>query len=189
MRQSIAKELEEFFIESNAIESVFGHEHIDQSKRAWEWAIKVARAWYYPTIGVDNILKIHKKLLRVLNPRIAGQIRTCDVSVGSEFKPFVSVTYLKDRLRDWDMYYKPFFVKFRAHEISKETIEKIIKQAHIEFERIHPFEDGNGRTGRIIYNAQRVACGLPVHIIHRGEEQYEYYKWFKEPFYDFNNTI
>ena len=54
------------------------------------------------------------------------------------------------------------------------------KRTHIDFEQLHPFEDGNGRVGRILYNIHRVTLGLPIHIIHEGEEQMEYYKWFKE---------
>lgn len=56
---------------------------------------------------------------------------------------------------------------------------KHIKIDHIEYEKIHPFVDGNGRTGRMFYNWQRLKCGLPLHIIHEGEEQMEYYQWFK----------
>lgn len=44
---------------------------------------------------------------------------------------------------------------------------------HIAFERIHPFEDGNGRTGRIILNAHLVANELaPVLITPEMREFY-----------------
>lgn len=36
---------------------------------------------------------------------------------------------------------------------------------HIEFERIHPFEDGNGRTGRIILNSQLIKNELAPILI------------------------
>lgn len=36
---------------------------------------------------------------------------------------------------------------------------------HIRFERIHPFEDGNGRTGRILLNRGLIASGLPPAVI------------------------
>jgi len=48
---------------------------------------------------------------------------------------------------------------------------------HINFEKIHPFIDGNGRIGRMLLNWQRVKLGLPVLVIKESEKQ-EYYKWF-----------
>ncbi len=49
-------------------------------------------------------------------------------------------------------------VNFKA-----ETVFEIINAAanlHMKFERIHPFADGNGRTGRMILNQQLINCGL-----------------------------
>jgi Fic family protein len=54
------------------------------------------------------------------------------------------------------------------------------RTAHINFEKIHPFVDGNGRIGRMIMNWQRLQEGLPILIIHEGPEQKEYYQWFRE---------
>lgn len=47
---------------------------------------------------------------------------------------------------------------------------------HIAFERIHPFEDGNGRTGRIILNAHLVANELAPILI-TPEMRDFYIKW------------
>ena len=44
---------------------------------------------------------------------------------------------------------------------------------HIEFERIHPFEDGNGRTGRIILNKNLIDQGFaPIIIPPEIRDQY-----------------
>jgi hypothetical protein len=77
-------------------------------------------------------------------------------------------------------YHYPFENKDNLKEMPKSTKEVFIKQWHINFEGIHPFEDGNGRIGRILMNLQRLSVGLPILIIHEGEEQFEYYKWFKK---------
>ena len=43
-------------------------------------------------------------------------------------------------------------------------MEKVAK-SHFDFERIHPFKDGNGRVGRMILNQQLINHGLlPVAI-------------------------
>jgi hypothetical protein len=49
---------------------------------------------------------------------------------------------------------------------------------HVSFEHLHPFRDGNGRVGRILYNWQRLKLGLPIHVI-KYEDRWEYYNWFK----------
>ena len=43
----------------------------------------------------------------------------------------------------------------------KEIFEKIAA-SHVRFERIHPFSDGNGRTGRMIINQQLINSGVSI---------------------------
>ena len=50
---------------------------------------------------------------------------------------------------------------------------------HLEFEHIHPFNDGNGRIGRVLMNYQLMQFGFPPIII-RDKEKDAYYDSFKE---------
>ena len=50
---------------------------------------------------------------------------------------------------------------------------------HHWFECIHPFRDGNGRTGRLILNNLRLILGLPWLIV-RFDERQEYYRGIRE---------
>ncbi len=59
--------------------------------------------------------------------------------------------------------------------------EKIAKY-HIEFEKIHPFEDGNGRTGRILMNFELIKNNLPSIVISKDDRV----KYFE---YILNNDI
>ena len=45
----------------------------------------------------------------------------------------------------------------------KKTMNPVdrIARFHLEFEGIHPFIDGNGRTGRLIMNLDLIRCGYP----------------------------
>lgn len=46
-----------------------------------------------------------------------------------------------------------------------------LASVHAEFERIHPFLDGNGRTGRLTLNLLLVRLGYPPAIIYKGDRR------------------
>ncbi|HLR68354.1 MAG TPA: Fic family protein [Virgibacillus sp.] len=50
---------------------------------------------------------------------------------------------------------------------SDEDVVKAILESHITFEKIHPFSDGNGRTGRMVMNYSLLENGLPPLIINK----------------------
>lgn len=50
---------------------------------------------------------------------------------------------------------------------------------HIDFEHIHPFEDGNGRVGRLLINYEMLRNGLPPIVI-PAEERADYFTMLQE---------
>ena len=116
----------------------------------------------------DNfILGIH---LRLMNGIIsdAGQYREHTVRImGSH------VT-----LANWQKV--PELMSKLTKDLSKQSEDKIfdLAKVHSFFEQIHPFSDGNGRTGRLLMLAQALKWGLTPPIVEK-ERKFAYYKYLE----------
>lgn len=166
MKEKLNVELE-FLEHSNRIESEYSQEALGDAIEAWVYFKNEGK----PVFNHLTVMHTHYLLMRRLRLDIAGELRHCNVFIGGKKKPFISETLFREDLEG-------VYNKINNSNLNPRTPEESTKYCHIEFERIHPFEDGNGRVGRIIYNAHRLKLGLPIHVIHEGEEQMEYYKWF-----------
>lgn len=67
-----------------------------------------------------------------------------------------------------------------CNELNEETRDPIelLARTHAKFEQIHPFSDGNGRTGRLIMFALALQNGLVPPIITK-ERRVAYYKYLE----------
>lgn len=164
------KEIMEFLTESNAIECVYDNMSLAEAHDAWNYAFK-----FRTKLDFDKIMEIHRLLLQRQRPDIAGHLRNCDVMVGGQIKPFISYALLKENLNNWLEGFK-----LDKKGVPKREWSNVLMNNHIAFEDLHPFEDGNGRVGRILWNIQRYNNGLPILIIHEGDEQRDYYEIFKK---------
>lgn len=60
----------------------------------------------------------------------------------------------------------------------EQDIFKKIAKYHIEFEKIHPFEDGNGRTGRILLNYELIKNNIAPVVINK-EDRVKYFEYIR----------
>lgn len=156
----------EFAKTSSEIEGETSTEAYRDHLQAWEYARG------FSSLTLEKVLECHRLLQQTLRPDIAGKLRDVDVMVGGRVCP---PHHIAAALLDgWISKYGD------ASVFAKEPdVDGVIRIAHVEFEHIHPFEDGNGRVGRILMNWHRIMNNIPPLIVHPGDEQYEYYKWFK----------
>ncbi len=95
-----------------------------------------------PKLTLKLIVMVHDKLLENIDERIG--FRTHDIHIlGQPFKPSPA-RYVKADLELMLKWYNSN--KKRIHPLALVTF------FHHKFESIHPFSDGNGRTGRVIMN-------------------------------------
>ena len=117
------------------------------------------------------ILLLHQMLISNIYDSIAGRFRKNHeyVRVG---------THLAPAAKHIDRLMEQLLVEYAANT-SAHIIEKI-SRFHLEFERIHPFVDGNGRIGRAMINYQLIRSGFPTVIIRNRGKKENYYPSFSE---------
>ncbi len=119
-------------------------------------------------IGHTEVLKLHRIMAGdVMDQGKAGEYRTIRVKVGDYIAPRPEAVrrMMSDLLEWWN----------------RESISPILSSAivHYQFETIHPFADGNGRTGRMLSLWELYRRGFDNHHIFSIDEFY----WEDRPRY------
>ena len=134
-------------------------------------------------ITEDFIKAIHAFVLR--GDEEAGQYRKIQNYIGSITRvvytpcpPSQVAAKMRDYVADLAKDMEVNIQKARLGELDWVEIFHNLAKHHIEFEDIHPFIDGNGRTGRLLLTYELICMGLlPVDI--RYEERERYYAGIK----------
>ena len=110
-------------------------------------------------ISVDNILAMHRELTRGLQ-QDSGVLRTQWVWIKGDSP--VTADYVAPHHER-----VPAALEDLVAFMNRRDIDPLAQAAiaHAQFETIHPFTDGNGRTGRALISALLLACGVTRHVI------------------------
>jgi Fic family protein len=114
-----------------------------------------------------DVRGIHQIVLKGIAPEHAGRYRTENVAiVGASHTPPVAVQ-VPERLTEL-MRWLDSPTSHGLHPVARAA------EFHTRFVEIHPFVDGNGRTGRLLMNAVLMQDGYPPAVI-RAENRPAYY--------------
>jgi len=110
----------------------------------------------------EFIQKVHCELMQNIDARVG--YRVSDVRVFKASFKATPAPYVKadmDLLLQW-------------LEKSAQTIHPFVRAVafHHKFEKIHPFMDGNGRTGRMLMNYLLLQSGYPPVVVHTRMRKY-----------------
>lgn len=140
-------------------------------------------------IGIPETIQINTLVNKSDVDRVEGFKKTNNAIIGASFTPVdkrnVSVEMMKlfyDYNNNFGIEIEdPFEFGISSDEKNKRLNKIYSKEAifHIRFERIHPFNDGNGRTGRIILNQHLLKQNIAPVLI-TGTVSNEYKKMINE---------
>lgn len=147
--------------------SLKDHLEAKNHKEALDYLYEMIEHGGSHTVSEHLIKNLHSIIIQDINRDIAGRYRNVDVFItGSEHTPpsALDVPYQIRALINWakNNYKKIYIVEFAA-------------MFHHKFVHIHPFQDGNGRVGRLLMNIFLMRYGFPLAIIQKNDRQ-KYYR-------------
>lgn len=115
-------------------------------------------------ITVETILSLHALVLKSLNPT-AGQFRLTPVYIRGRDLDLPHWTEVPTMMEQW--------VEWLNRESRQYDPVTRAALAHHGFVAVHPFEDGNGRTGRLLLNLLLIRDGYaPALVLRSWAERY-----------------
>ncbi|MDO8553425.1 MAG: Fic family protein [Candidatus Micrarchaeota archaeon] len=117
-------------------------------------------------ISIDYILDLHR--IVIFNLGVKEGVRTTSVSIKGN--PFYKVSYFSEIYSKLDDMCK----KINEFMTKKKTAKEVVEFAtfvHNEFQHIHPFEDGNSRTTRLLWNYILMKNEFPLINIYSNTRQ------------------
>jgi Fic family protein len=169
--------------ESNAIEQEWDWYSLNDSIIAWNTLIE-----HNPLLSHEAVLKCHAQLMltrATIPTSLKGVYRNCNIYIAD--RQGTAPTQILEQMTQW-IHKQNTLVLEAVTEASQwkgnrasfeKKWSKIFLDEHIAYEIIHPFADGNGRTGRMFLNWSRVHIGLPIMVIWEETKMTKYYPIFK----------
>ena len=163
------KETEKILLEMEVSRNVLVRE-VFEAKNLARVAGYIRNKFQETEINKETILLLHQMLIGGIDDGIAGRFRGQNeyVRVGTHIAP--APEHVERMIEAILLEY--------SSDLSAYFLDKIAR-FHLDFETIHPFNDGNGRIGRVLINFQLLRFGFPGVII-RNREKKDYYKAFDD---------
>ncbi len=116
-------------------------------------------------ISLETVLELHGQVFRLIVPD-AGHWRRINVRIpGAKFSP-PRMEKVIPEMESW-------LAEYQRRDMEGEDAFQLAAWMHFEFERIHPFSDGNGRIGRLLLNLHFIKRNWPpVHVLPMHRDDY-----------------
>lgn len=183
----------DFVVESGKIDPQPGHLCLKKGQTMYDNHLSalnfaLSDGW---ELNAHTPLDFHRFLTRGIpffeDHNASGQYRTCDVWIGDEKCP--KPILIPNLMDTWFHTTKKMINNFLDRDGTDEDALNIAWISHHMFEVVHPFIDGNGRTGRLILNKVLKDLGQDPVIV-KYCDSYIYYnsiEQFRQNYFYENN--
>jgi Fic family protein len=133
---------------------------IEGIKRAWDFVLKKNEKGKLP-LTTEFIKEIHKIGFGWIFPKMGGKYRTIEVKVSNHIPPkfYLTPQLMVDFFEDLKIRIK--HLPSIDEEIFLDELISLLAWSHNKFLWIHPFQDYNGRVGRLLNNIILLNLNLP----------------------------